>query len=95
MTRFRVGLAVAAAAVAILAIAVPLWALPNIAGPAFVRVRAVVSPTIAANGTEVAVGANPTVRASTLGIAVDSNGVVWAALAVASGAASPKPAARR
>ena len=71
MTRFRVGLAVAAAAVAILAIAVPLWALPNIAGPAFVRVRAVVSPTIAANGTEVAVGANPTVRASTLGIAVE------------------------
>ena len=82
------GRAAVLAAAAILALAVPVWALPNVAGPAFVRVRAVVSPRVAASGPVVAVGASPAVRAGSVGIAVELDN--WYPLSVVLGA-GPHP----
>jgi hypothetical protein len=50
---------------------VPVWALPNVAGPAFVRVRAVASPRISTSGPIVAIGAAPAVRAGSVAISVE------------------------
>ncbi len=71
MSPRRARLLVAGAAVIGLAIAVPFWALPNVAGSAFVHVRAVVSPRLAQDGPLVAIGAAPAVRAGGLEISVE------------------------
>ena len=47
------------------------WALPNVAGGMFVRVRAVVEPVPAGYGPSVLVGPGPAVRAGSIAIAAD------------------------
>jgi len=50
------------------------WALPNVAGPAFVRVRAVAVASATANsgdGTAVAIGSAPAVRATSVNVTVE------------------------
>jgi hypothetical protein len=88
MIRRRWRLFAIAAAVAIAAVAVPVWALPNVAGPAFVRVRAVVTPRLSPSGPIVAVGAAPAVRAGSVGISVELDN--WYPLSVVLGA-DPHP----
>jgi hypothetical protein len=61
--------AVVAASAVVLAVG---WALPNIAGPAFVRVRAVASAAAnSGDGTAVAIGSAPSVRATSVNVTVE------------------------
>ncbi len=60
-----------AGVVVVLAAFISVWALPNVAGAAFVSVRAIVSPTLASGGPTVVVGGERAVQASAVNIAVE------------------------
>jgi hypothetical protein len=69
----RRGLRVAAAILGALAIAsfVAVWALPNMAGPFFVQVSALVAPRAAANGPTLIVADRAPTRATALDVGVE------------------------
>ena len=61
----------AAGAVALVAVFAAAWALPNMAGPAFVEVRALVAPRASASGPTIAIAGLAPVQAGALDVGVE------------------------
>jgi len=89
----RTALAVAIGGALVAFIAV--WALPNMAGPAFVQVRAVVAARMAPVGPTVAIGGSSTVQASAIDLSVEIDNRYPLSVVVGTGRTAYQAAAYR